>query len=209
MSELNIGDPIKVTVSKFDPSKDKEPAFVTYTVPYTKEMRILETLDYIVEELGESLAYRWFCGVKKCGGCGMLVNKQPLLACWEPVQPEMVIEPLPHFPVIRDLVVDRGTHDQSVLELEPEMQRSEPYTGYPEPITSLDMEEAAEMLHCIECMICMAVCPTVGPDYAGPAPMVQLARFALDPRDDGPRAKLAMDVGGIDKCISCYSCTRY
>jgi succinate dehydrogenase/fumarate reductase iron-sulfur protein len=207
MSEMNIGDPIKVTVSKYDPSKDKKPTFVTYSVPYTKEMRILEALDYIVEELGESLAYRWFCGVKKCGGCGMLVNKQPLLACWEPVQPEMVIEPLPHFPVIRDLVVDRDTYDQSLLELEPELQRSEVYTGYPEPITSIDMEETAEMLHCIECMICMAACPTVGPDYAGPAPMVQLARFALDPRDDGPRAKLAIGVGGIDNCISCHSCT--
>jgi succinate dehydrogenase/fumarate reductase iron-sulfur protein len=206
-SELKIGDSIKVTIAKFDPNKDAEPYYVTHTVPYAKEMRILEALDYIVEELGESLAYRWFCGVKKCGGCAMQVNGRPLLGCWEPVEAEMIIEPLPNFPVIRDLVVDRDAYDEDLALIEPAMQRTEPYTSYPEPLTSTTMKGAAEMLGCIECMICVSTCPAYDETYKGPALMVQLARFQLDPRDGGPRAKLAIEVGGIDKCVSCHQCT--
>ncbi len=208
MEELQIGDPVKVTVQKFDPSQDVEPYFKTYEVPYTREMRILEVLDFIVEEVGDSLAYQWFCGVKKCGMCGFLVNDRPLLGCWEAVQPEMVIKPLPHFPVIRDLVVDRGAYTQNLLALEPAIQRGEAYTGFPEELTSTVMSGAAEMLHCIECMICVSACPAYGEDFAGPAPMVQLARFALDPRDSGPRASLAIAAGGIDHCVSCYQCSH-
>src|SRR5690606_12752182 len=81
MTKLNVGDPVKVTVQKYDPSCDEAPYFRTYTVPYTREMRILEALDYIVEEIGDSLAYQWFCGVKKCGMCGFLVNGQQKLGC--------------------------------------------------------------------------------------------------------------------------------
>ncbi|MFQ5856673.1 MAG: 2Fe-2S iron-sulfur cluster-binding protein [Anaerolineae bacterium] len=207
MTTLQVGDPIKVTVKKYDPSQDSAPYYKTYTVPYTREMRILEALDYIVEELGESLAYQWFCGVKKCGMCGFFVNGRPQLGCWEPVQPEMVIEPLPHFPVIRDLVIDRGQYVENLLALQPWIQREEPYAGFPEPMTGVQMEDAAEMMHCIECMMCVSACPTYSSEFVGPAPSVQLARFALDPRDSGPRAQLAKEVGGIEHCVSCYQCS--
>lgn len=211
MSSLQIGDPIKVTVQKYDPSRDEAPYYKTYTVPYTREMRILEAIDYIVDELGESLAYQWFCGVKKCGMCGMRVNGRPTLTCWEGVEPEMVIEPLPQFPVIRDLVIDRDDYVKNLLALDPFIDRgNDPYSGFPEPLTSSQMEQAAKMAHCIECMLCVSVCPAYGPEFVGPAPLVQLARFALDPRDraDGRRAKTAMNVGGIANCVSCYECSQ-
>jgi len=208
MTELQIGDPLKVTVQKYDPSRDSEPYFKTYSVPYTREMRVLEALDYIVEELGDSLAYQWFCGVKKCGMCGFLVNGRQTLGCWEPVEPEMVIKPLPNFPVIRDLVIDRESYFTNTTALQTNMQRQSPYPGFPEPITGLDMREAAEMMHCIECMLCVSACPAYDERFMGPAPMVQLAKFALDPRDEGPRAQYARDVGGIDHCVSCYQCSR-
>ena len=211
MTDLNVGDPIKVTIQKFDPSRDDEPQYETYTVPYTKEMRILEALDYIVEELGESLAYQWFCGVKKCGMCGMRVNGRPTLTCWEGVEPEMVIEPLPQFPVIRDLVIDRNPYIEKTLALDPFIDRGETvYPGFPEALTSSVMEQPAKMAHCIECMLCVSVCPSYGEDFVGPAPLVQLARFALDPRDQAGerRAETAINIGGIANCVSCYECSQ-
>lgn len=208
MTKLEVGQPVKVTVKKYDPSRDTAPYYRTYTVPYTREMRVLEALDYIVEELGDSLAYQWFCGVKKCGMCGFLVNGRQELGCWEPVEPEMVIEPLPNFPVIRDLVIDRDAYFKNSQALEPWLQRTQPYPGFPEPLTSDTMHETAEMMHCIECMLCVSACPAYGPDFMGPAPMVQLAKFALDPRDEGQRARLALEIGGIEHCVSCYQCTR-
>jgi len=205
---MQLGDIVKVTIKKYDPSRDAAPYYQTYQVPYTREMRILETLDYIVEELGESLAYQWYCGVKKCGMCGMMVNGRPTLGCWEAVEPEMVIEPLANFPVIRDLVIDRGQYLQNMLALRPVLQRVRPYLGFPEAITGEQMARSAEAMHCIECLLCVAVCPTYGPEFVGPAPLVQLARFALDPRDGGPRAKLAVNIGGIENCVSCYQCSQ-
>jgi succinate dehydrogenase/fumarate reductase iron-sulfur protein len=173
-------------------------------------MRVLEALDYIVEELGESLAYRWFCGVKKCGACGMVVNGRPVLACWEPVEPEIVIEPLPHFPLIRDLVVDRDRYTRDLLALDPFLRRSQPYPGFPEFLTGTAMEGTAEMMHCVECMLCTSVCPAYdgASPFVGPAPLVQLARFALDPRDAGDRARLAAMVGTIRDCVNCYQCVE-
>jgi|TARA_B110000263_G_scaffold249755_1_gene268381 succinate dehydrogenase/fumarate reductase iron-sulfur protein len=206
ISELKIGSLIEVTIQKFDPSIDSKPYFKTFSVPYTKEMRILETIDYIVEELGESIAYQWFCGVKKCGMCGILVNGHPKLGCWEPVESKMILQPLPHFKVIRDLVIDRAEYTKNLMAIEPEICRNNEYSGFPESLTNLQMNDAAKMMHCIECMICISVCPAVSKDFVGPAPLVQLARFALDPRDTGFRAKLAKKAG-IQHCVGCYQCS--
>lgn len=207
-SDLQVGDPITLTVQKYDPSRDPEPYFKTYTVPYTREMRVLEALDYIVEELGESLGYQWFCGVKKCGMCGVMVNGRQTLGCWEPVQAEMTIRPLDGFPVVRDLAIDRSSYFDNVQQLNPLFERRGEYSGFPEAITGADLAAAAETMHCIECMLCISACPANGDTFMGPAPMVQLAKFALDPRDGGDRAAVASGIGGIDHCVGCLQCTR-
>ena len=208
MVELQIGDTVKVTVEKFDPSRDSAPHLSTYFVPYTKKMRVLEALDYIVEELGESLAYQWFCGVKKCGMCGVMVNGRQTLGCWEAVEPEMTVRPLDGFPVVRDLVIDRSRYFADVQALQPWMQRGEPYAGFPEAIDGDRLEAAAETMHCIECMLCVSACPANGDAFMGPAPMVQLAKYALDPRDGADRAATAWNVGGIEHCGGCHQCSR-
>lgn len=208
MSELQIGDTVALTVEKFDPSRDPTPHLETYSIPYTREMRVLEALDYVVEELGESLAYQWFCGVKKCGMCGVMVNGRQTLGCWEPVEPEMTVRPLAGFPVVRDLVIDRSRYFDNVQSLQPWIQRQQPYGGFPEAITGTDLAAAAETMHCIECMLCVSACPANGDAFMGPAPMVQLAKYALDPRDEGNRAAAALNTGGIDHCVGCHQCSR-
>lgn len=205
---LKLGDTITVHIEKFDPSSEPSPRITSYSVPYTREMRVLEALDYIVEELGESLAFQWYCGVKKCGMCGLMVNGRQTLSCWEPVEREMTIRPLDGFPVIRDLVIDRSKYVSDVQSLQPWMQRKDSYGGFPESIDGTQLLPAAEMMHCIECMLCVSACPANGDDFMGPAPMVQLAKFALDPRDGGARASAAIKNGGIDHCVGCHQCTN-
>ena len=208
MPDPKIGDTVSLTVEKYDPSRDSAPRLVTYEVPCTREMRVLEALDYVVEELGESLSYQWFCGVKKCGMCGVMVNGRQTLGCWEPVQAEMVVRPLTGFPVVRDLVVDRSRYVENVQALEPWMQRKRPYRGFPEAITGVELAAAADTMHCIECMLCVSACPAHGERFMGPAPMVQLARFALDPRDEADRAATALAPGGIEHCVGCRQCSH-
>ena len=208
MSDLKIGDTVSLTVEKYDPSRDSAPRLETYEVPYTKEMRVLEALDHVVEELGQSLSYQWFCGVKKCGMCGVMVNGRQTLGCWEPVEPEMLVQPLAGFPVVRDLVIDRSRYFANVQSLEPWLKRKRSYAGFPEAIVASELSAAVDTMHCIECMLCVSACPANGDRFMGPAPMVQLARFALDPRDEADRASSAIVAGGIDHCVGCRQCSH-
>lgn len=201
-------DTVKASVYRYAPDVDSAPRYETYVVPHEKDMRVLDVLEAIREDLGQAIGYRWLCGVKKCGLCAMIVNGRPCLACWEPAEPEMTIEPLGGFRIIRDLVVDRDEYEQEILRLEPFLHRpaDRPYAGFPEALTGVEMRRAATMMNCIECLLCVAVCPTVSERFAGPAALVQLARWAFDPRDGAERGAHAI-YGGIGHCADCGDCT--
>jgi succinate dehydrogenase/fumarate reductase iron-sulfur protein len=174
-------------------------------------MRIMDVLDYVHEHLAVDIAYRWFCGVKRCGSCAVTVNGSPALACWEPAQPEMTIEPLKHLPVIRDLVIERGLYEAALARLSPLLVRKSEYPGFPEPLAHPAMAPTAHLRDCIQCLACSAACPVLDqPDsgFAGPALLVALAELALDPRDGADRAALAEDVAHVFQCVSCYECER-
>jgi heterodisulfide reductase subunit C len=72
------------------------------------------------------------------------------------------------------------------------------------------MKNASRALDCISCMSCYSACPVIGlgdlTDFAGPAPLVQLAQTALDPRNTSPKIARALERSGIFNCVSCYKC---
>ena len=210
LKRLNIGDTVTAKIYRFDPSVDKEPRYETYKVPYVKWMRVLDVLNYLAEEKDIELAHRWFCGVKKCGTCAVRMNGREVLACWESAEAEMLIEPLRHLPIVRDLVVDREPYEQKVMQLKPWLQRNKPYPGFPEYLTDREMKLASYALDCISCMACFSACPVIDlgseTNFAGPAPLVQMAQTALDPRDGMERGKIALEQGDVFSCVSCYKC---
>ncbi|MGQ0662411.1 MAG: 2Fe-2S iron-sulfur cluster-binding protein [Pseudomonadota bacterium] len=203
-----MDDVVKATVRLFDPALDTAPSDHSFEVPYVEGMRVLDVLEAIQEDLGPSIAYRWYCGVKKCGQCAVKVNGKAELACWEPAEREMLIEPLDHFPVLRDLVIDRTPYEDGLSRLGLGLERRAPYAGFPEPLDSEVMADAAKMTECIECLICTSICPAYGEGFVGPAALVQLARLALDPRDEGTRGPTVTEVARIRDCISCHRCTE-
>ena len=210
LNRLRDGDTISVRVKRFDPSKDAEAYFESFTVPYAKWMRVLDVLIYLSDEIESDLSYRWYCGSKMCGTCAMRVNGREVLACWEAAEPDMSIEPLRNLPVVRDLSVDRRPYEQLVASLNPWLERGSPYPGFPEALTHKEMRFASKALDCISCAACYSACPVVGlgdvTGFAGPAPLVQLAQRALDPRDTMDRAEVLIDRASIFSCISCYRC---
>src|SRR5438309_11046097 len=173
-------------------------------------MRVLDALISIAENEAPDLAFRWFCGSKMCGTCGVRMNGREVLACWEAVEPRMTIEPLRNLPVVRDLVVDRGPFERKVAELEPWIERTACYPGFPEPLSHKDIKHASKALDCIGCMCCYSACPVIGlgdlTDFAGPAPLVQLGQTALDPRNDPAKVARSLARTGIFHCVSCYKC---
>ena len=208
---MKEGDKIIVKLFRFDPTKDKRPRYETYEAPYKNKMRILGALQYVEKELGVGFAYRYGCQTRRCGLCGVLVNGQPKLACWEPVEKEMTIEPLPYFPVIRDLVIDRSTYDNAVQKVSPYLQRKEPPAQIPEIIkVNENVESMVELRDCLECLLCVAACPLTEIAFKGkrfdyPASILQLASFALDPRDELDRLPTALSEG-IYECTTCKRC---
>jgi succinate dehydrogenase/fumarate reductase iron-sulfur protein len=209
-SRLSDGSTIAVRLTRFDPEADEAPRLETYQVPYTKWMRVLDALNYVAENLAPDLAHRWFCGSKMCGSCAVRMNGREVLACWEAAEPDMTIEPLRNLPVIRDFVVDRAPYERRVAAFEPWIERTAPYPGFPEPLSHKDIKNASKALDCISCMSCYSACPVIGlgdvTDFAGPAPLVQLAQTALDPRNDPAKVAKALRQTGIFNCVSCYKC---
>jgi len=208
-SRLAPGDMLEVRIRRSG-DLDGPPQFQSFKVPYRKWMRVLDALNWIAENEATDLAYRWICGSKMCGSCGMRMNGREVLACWEAVEPSMTIEPLRNLPIIRDLIVDRTPYENKVARLEPWLERAVTYPGFPEPLTHKQMKDSSKALDCISCMCCYSACPVIGlgdlTSFAGPAPLVQLAQTALDPRNDPQKVKRSLALTDIFNCVSCYKC---
>ena len=80
----------------------------------------------------------------------------------------------------------------------------------PERITDREKRKASRAMDCINCLACYSACPVLDlgdeTSFSGPAPLVQLAQLALDPRDGLDRSKLISDTASAFECVSCYTC---
>src|SRR6266705_5274502 len=105
-----MAETISLEVLRYSPEHDAEPSFQRYDVPMHKDWVVLDALNYIKDKVDGSLSFRWSCRMGVCGSCGMMVNVVPKLTCatfLSDYAPGPVrVEPMSHFPVLRDLVVD-------------------------------------------------------------------------------------------------------
>jgi len=197
------------SIKRYNPDVDDKPRVVTYKVPYTERQGVLDALHYIFENIDSSLAYRWNCRTGQCGACAININGVPGLACRTLVDPSKryLLEPLPNFPVIRDLVVDLGPGFKHLEKLRPYLERISAPTR-PERLSREDVSLVMELRSCLECFACYAACPAVASakqEFAGPIAMRELASFEFDPRDQGDRVQIAISSGLYD-CTSCGIC---
>ncbi|MDG6999746.1 MAG: 4Fe-4S dicluster domain-containing protein [Nitrososphaerota archaeon] len=202
---------ITAIIYRFDPSRDSKPHYEKYEVPKQKGMRVMDVLEQISDIQGHSVAFRWFCGVKRCGTCAVNMNGKPILACWEEAPNELVLEPLSNFKVIRDLVVDRSEIDDALVREGNVLERREPYTKFPEKVTHNEMKQAYPLIRCIDCLVCIGACPTmedgVRNHFKGPYSIVQAAKIDFDPRDRGNRKQEFLNLG-LEECDECGECSK-
>ncbi len=202
-------------------------------------MSVLSALFSVFEEQDDSLAFRYSCRGAVCGTCAMLINKVPRLACrtqlssllsgedrmilspypaltvdtpWDPHE-EVLVEPLPHLPVIRDLVVDLGPFFREYLITKPVLMPAKGHPPDTERLMSPEEEHALERYtNCILCAACYGGCPVnaKNPRYLGPAALAKLYRFHIDPREsrDGSRLELANYDNGWWACEFHGNCTK-
>lgn len=197
-------------VYRYDPSKDPQPRFETFKIPYVEGMRILDLLHYVKENFDSSLAYRWECRAGQCGSCAMMINDKAGLACQtivDPNLPEISVSPLPIFPIIKDLVVNLEKGVKKLLRVKPYVYRH--YTPkHPEIIHSYQIEDIKPLRECVECWACISMCPVTRvawDTYGGPIVMNQLAKVALDPRNVYNHI-LTSYLEGLNACTQCGNC---
>jgi succinate dehydrogenase/fumarate reductase iron-sulfur protein len=208
---------IKVRVQKFDPSSDKSPYYDDYEVPFQFEkMKILDVLRYIQEKLDYSLSFTWDCRLWNCGLCGVSVNKRPGSACLTDVKSVIVnngllIEPLPNYPVIKDLVIDRTIEVERQREIGIKYEKGSESFSIENIPEIMAPEEVALFrdwyMACIDCLACSSACVAFSTEYnfIGPHLSLKIAKYLAHPGDKSDRAKQAFE-GGIFQCLNCRRC---
>jgi fumarate reductase iron-sulfur subunit len=208
---------VELKILRYSPAKDEKPSFGSFQVPWTDDMSVLQALQTIKDTLDGTLSFRWSCRMAVCGSCGMMINGKPQLACNTfirnlPPGP-ITVEPLNHFPIERDLVVEVGDFVKKIESIYPYIIPKTPKTVEQGPYLQTPAQMAAyeSFSDCINCMLCYAACPQFGenPDFIGPGAMALLQRYNGDSRDGGQRLRLDSIHGenGVWSCTAVGVCS--
>ncbi|MCX8116999.1 MAG: succinate dehydrogenase iron-sulfur subunit [Desulfobacterota bacterium] len=191
---------LKLKVFRFDPSKDRQPWYRTYEVEADPMDRLLDCLNRIRWEQDPTLSFRMSCGHGVCGSDAMKINGICGLACQKLVRDlggEVLIEPLPVFRVIKDLVVDLDPFFEKYASVRPYLiVRTPPPEDSERRQSPEEHRLFEEALRCILCACCTAACPVnqspETADYVGPAALVRAFRYLFDSRDEGTEERLRL-----------------
>ena len=204
------------TVYRFDPAVDDRHRYEDYTIEVESTDKILDCLNKIRWEHDPSLAFRHSCAHGICGSDAMTINGRIELACQKLIRDfktanNFVIEPLPLFRVVKDLVVDMEPFFEKHRSIRPYLinDREPPETERLQaPDNQADIEPA---LRCILWASCTAGCPmTRARDgYLGPAALLRAFRYVMDTRDtDTDRRLDELDSpDGVWGCRTMWWCT--
>jgi len=208
---------IALEVFRYLPDDEEEPRIQRYEIPCRPDMVVLDALNYIKDHVDGTLSYRYSCRMGVCGSCGMMINGEPKLTCatfLKDYYPHPIrVEPLAHFPVIRDLVINLDDFVQKLSEVKSWLIPKEE-----KPISEGEyLQTPAELAHykqfsmCINCLLCYAACPVYGlhPDFVGPAAIALAQRYNLDSRDGGEeqRAQMISSSEGVWECTFVGQCS--
>jgi succinate dehydrogenase / fumarate reductase, iron-sulfur subunit len=190
--------------------------FQDFVVPVQGSLTVLEALFDIQEKQDPSLAFRYCCRSSICGSCAMYINGRYRLACQTNIshlEAELVtVEPLPHVPVVRDLVWDMDDFFDKYEYIKPWLIHNSqtPETELlqsPHDRTFLTMP-----VDCILCASCYSACPSVWGEehYLGPAALLKAYRFEVDSRDEAYKERLPRfdNERGVYRCHTITNCVE-
>ena len=97
-------------VYRYDPDSSENPCIDTYDVDMDScGPMVLDALIKIKNEIDPTLTFRRSCREGICGSCAMNIDGGNTLACTRAIEDtkgDVKIYPLPHMPVVKDLVPD-------------------------------------------------------------------------------------------------------
>jgi succinate dehydrogenase / fumarate reductase, iron-sulfur subunit len=208
---------------------DDRGRLVAYRVDDADEdMSFLELIDVLNEQLildgHEPVAFDHDCREGICGSCSMVINGQPhgpqkaTTTCQLHLRhfrdgETITVEPFRAgaFPVIRDLVVDRGAFDRIIAAGGYISART---GSAPDanaiPVPKADAERAFTAAACIGCGACVAACPNGSASLFLGAKITHLGKLPQGaPERDGRVVRMVEthDAEGFGGCTNTGECT--
>jgi succinate dehydrogenase / fumarate reductase iron-sulfur subunit len=208
----------KFAIYRYDPTTGENPRVDTYDVDMDNcAPMVLDALIKIKNEIDPTLTFRRSCREGICGSCAMNIDGLNALACLKPVEDckgAVKIYPLPHMPVVKDLVPDLTTFYAQYAVVKPWLESQTPPPPDRERLQSKeDQEKIDTPSACILCACCSTSCPSYwwnGDRYLGPAALLQAYRWIVDSRDEstGERLDQLEDAFRLYRCHTILNCTQ-
>jgi succinate dehydrogenase / fumarate reductase, iron-sulfur subunit len=204
-------------VYRWNPDDGENPSIDTYWVDMDDcGPMILDALIWIKNNVDPTLTFRRSCREGVCGSCAMNIDGLNTLACtcgMDEVKGTVKIYPLPHQPVVKDLVPDLTNFYAQHASVEPWLKTD---TAAPEKEWKQSKEDREKLDGHYECILC-ACCSTACPSYwwnserfLGPAALLQANRWLRDSRDEatGERLDDLEDPFRLYRCHTIMNCAR-
>ena len=205
-------------VYRWDPEGQGNPRIDRYPVDLDGcGPMVLDALIKIKSETDATLTFRRSCREGICGSCAMNIDGTNTLACTKPINEikgDAAIYPLPHMPVIKDLVPDLTHFYAQYASIKPWLRTRSPAPSDRERLQSKEDRDKLDGLYeCILCACCSTSCPSYwwnSDRYLGPAILLQAYRWIADSRDEatGERLDDLEDPFRLYRCHTIMNCTR-
>ena len=207
----------KFRIYRFDPASGENPRLDTLELDAADcGPMVLDALIRIKSSIDASLTFRRSCREGICGSCAMNIDGVNRLACTTSLHDlgrEIRIYPLPHMPVVKDLVPDLTQFYAQYASVKPWLHAQTPAPPDSERLQSKEEQEKIDRpAACILCACCSTACPSYwwnSDRYLGPAALLAAYRWIIDSRDEatGERLDALEDPFKLYRCHTIMNCT--
>ncbi|MBV8342699.1 MAG: succinate dehydrogenase iron-sulfur subunit [Gammaproteobacteria bacterium] len=204
-------------IYRWTPDDDANPALDEYPIDLANcGPMVLDALIHIKNDIDSTLTFRRSCREGICGSCAMNINGLNCLACTtatDDLAGEVRIYPLPHMPVVKDLVPDLSTFYAQYAAVKPWLEAHTPAAPDRERLQSKEEQERIDRpAACILCACCSTACPSYwwnSERFLGPAALLAAYRWIIDSRDEatGERLDALEDPFRLYRCHTIMNCT--
>lgn len=209
-------------IYRWNPDDKANPRIDSYEIDLSKcGPMVLDALIYIKNEVDSTLTFRRSCREGVCGSCAMNIDGTNTLACTKhlsDVKGDVDVTPLPHLPVVKDLVPDLTHVYAQYNTIEPWLKTesappSRERLQSAKDANALNGEDGHGPAACILCFCCSTSCPSYwwnGDRFLGPAILLQAYRWIADTRDEaaGERLDALEDPFRLYRCHTIMNCTN-
>jgi len=205
-------------IYRWNPDDGENPRVDTYYVDrHSCGPMILDGLIWIKNTVDPTLTFRRSCREGICGSCSMNINGANGLACLQGMDTvgsgAIRIYPLPHMPVIKDLVPDLNQFYAQHALVQPYLQTETPTPEREWKQSPEERDKLNGLYECILCACCSTACPSYwwnSERYLGPAALLQAYRWISDTRDEatGERLDTLEDPFRLYRCHTIMNCAN-